>query len=69
MADIVDRANDLAEHALMRALADQARKQASQPSTGTCADCDEPIGAERMRAIPFAQRCICCQSVHEKETR
>ena len=69
MADIVDRANDLAEHALVRALADQARKQASRPSTGVCTDCDEAIGVERLQAMPFAERCICCQTVHEKETR
>ena len=32
---------------------------------GTCADCGGPIGAERLRALPFAERCRACQAATE----
>jgi RNA polymerase-binding protein DksA len=35
-------------------------------SYGTCADCGEDIGLQRLRAYPTALRCIKCQEVHEK---
>ncbi len=33
---------------------------------GTCIDCDEDIGFERLAAYPTAKRCIRCQHLHEK---
>jgi RNA polymerase-binding transcription factor DksA len=33
---------------------------------GTCVDCDEYIGYERLQAYPTAKRCLGCQSAHEK---
>lgn len=30
-----------------------------------CIDCDEPIGALRLKALPHAQRCIACQTLQE----
>ena len=34
-----------------------------------CADCDEPIAAERLKALPSAGRCIRCQIIVENATR
>ena len=33
---------------------------------GNCRDCGEPIGAARLDANPFADRCINCQTVRER---
>jgi DnaK suppressor protein len=33
---------------------------------GKCALCGEPIGEERLKAIPFARLCVSCQSDVEK---
>jgi RNA polymerase-binding transcription factor DksA len=32
---------------------------------GDCADCGEPIGLERLRVQPAAERCAHCQQAHE----
>ena len=72
MADEIDRANDLAEHALERALNAQRKRAATdlrQPTdlVGVCTDCGEPIDQARMHALPEACRCVGCQTAHEKE--
>lgn len=33
---------------------------------GICADCDEAIPVERLRAYPTAKRCLDCQRRHER---
>ncbi len=33
---------------------------------GECIDCHAPIGYERLKAFPTAQRCIVCQDAYEK---
>jgi RNA polymerase-binding transcription factor DksA len=33
---------------------------------GLCGECDAPIGFERLRAYPTAERCHDCQALHEK---
>jgi RNA polymerase-binding transcription factor DksA len=32
---------------------------------GTCAKCEEPIGRERLMAVPYASLCLDCQSSDE----
>lgn len=34
---------------------------------GSCSDCGDEIGYERLRAYPTARRCIACQQKHERE--
>jgi DnaK suppressor protein len=34
---------------------------------GICSDCGGPIGAARLRAVPFATRCRDCESERESE--
>jgi DnaK suppressor protein len=33
---------------------------------GVCADCDEPIAPRRLKALPFAARCVDCQAATER---
>ena len=33
---------------------------------GRCDDCDKPIPFERLRAEPWALRCIACETAHEQ---
>jgi len=44
-----------------------ARQRMAAGTYGTCTDCGEPIGYERLRAYPTAKRCIGCQSAHEEK--
>lgn len=34
---------------------------------GTCTDCGQPVGADRLNAYPTAKRCIGCQTQKEKK--
>jgi DnaK suppressor protein len=34
---------------------------------GNCTDCEEPISAKRLAAIPWASRCIQCQEVSDRD--
>ena len=36
---------------------------------GVCRDCDEAIGEGRLKVLPFATRCVACQSRLETERR
>lgn len=36
---------------------------------GICAECDGTIPADRLRALPFATRCLECEREHEAENR
>jgi RNA polymerase-binding protein DksA len=60
--DQADTSRDLAE---LRSL-DAARSRIDDGSYGTCIDCGQDIGFERLRANPGAERCINCQTQFEK---
>lgn len=36
---------------------------------GTCEDCGEPIAPKRLKALPFATRCVECQAATEPYRR
>ena len=46
-----------------------ALEQLGRQEYGICRDCEEFIGLERLRALPFAQRCAPCQTRTEREER
>ena len=64
MTDIIDRANDEAQ----RWLDEQIAKNHHAATDDTeCIDCDEPIGEKRKQAVPWAVRCIKCQTAYEEK--
>jgi RNA polymerase-binding transcription factor DksA len=81
MADIADRANELVEHeraeALARFHAEQVRceriAESMRPYDPTapriCADCQEEIELDRVKALPLTGRCAHCAAVAEAQLR
>ena len=64
MTDIIDRANDEAQ----RWLDEQIAKNHHAATDDTeCIDCDEPISEKRKQAVPWAVRCIKCQTALEEK--
>ena len=43
-----------------------ALKRLAELNFGDCIDCGDDIGFDRLMAYPTAQRCMHCQSLHEK---
>lgn len=70
--DIVDEANDWAQKFLERSLREQRRRSLDddeQIQIGDdviCIDCLGPIEEQRLKFLPRAVRCVCCQQVKEK---
>ena len=52
-------------HAQTLAKIDAALKRLAEGRYGNCADCGEPIAIERLRAVPFALRCVECEGARE----
>ena len=44
---------------------DEALRRLDEGTYGVCEDCEEPISPARLRALPFARRCIACQEQFE----
>src|SRR5215831_17000073 len=44
----------------------EALKRVDTGTYGICADCEEPIGEKRLKAIPWAKYCIRCQEMADK---
>src|SRR5690349_18870935 len=40
---------------------DEALRRLDEGTYGVCEDCESPISPARLRALPFARRCITCQ--------
>jgi len=69
-ADFAEQAADLADDEALEGVDDVLKAEArairlalariDNGSYGTCAKCGEPIGAERLAALPTATRCIRC---------
>ena len=53
------RLNSL-EHAQLR-MVEEALDRLDSGDYGTCANCEEPIPAKRLRALPWARYCVACQ--------
>ena len=66
--DAVDRAQELEISHRQRALREAKTKQQPQKHNPNeqCLDCEEPIEAARLKALPCALRCISCQSKLER---
>jgi len=66
MPDIVDRANELVMQRMDDAL---SRHHPHSPTVqhAFCIDCEQAIPKERLAKVPDAERCVECQTVHEKQ--
>jgi DnaK suppressor protein len=50
-------------------LIDQALADIDAGRYGVCVECEEPIAAKRLKALPFATRCVECQARSERLER
>ena len=50
-------------------LIDKALADIDAGRYGTCAECEEPIAPKRLKALPFASRCVECQTLTERVAR
>jgi RNA polymerase-binding protein DksA len=50
-------------------LIDRALEDIDAGRYGTCVECKEPIAAKRLKALPFATRCVECQAKSERLER
>lgn len=64
MSDIVDRANIEADAWTAERIR-QTTKHQMPNDIADCVDCGEPIGIERKNALPWAVRCVKCQTARE----
>lgn len=46
---------------------DSALKRITDKSFGTCVECEKPISAARLKAIPYAPTCLKCQEKLEAQ--
>lgn len=65
MTDIVDIANQQVQRDLDSALSQAYTAPAN--SIYDCVECDKPIGIQRKAAVPWATRCVDCQSHYERK--
>lgn len=45
---------------------DRALEKLGEASYGSCDDCGQQIGRERLEALPWATRCVICQAKHRR---
>lgn len=66
---VTERATNETIHRILEedsAQAERARERMARGGYGICEDCSQPIGPERLEALPEATRCIRCQSEWEQ---
>lgn len=62
--DTIDKANADYE----RWLSEKTKPKTPPPNDATlCVDCGELIGDKRKQAVPYAVRCVACQSEFERD--
>ena len=44
---------------------DEALRRLDEGTYGICEDCEASISPARLRALPFARRCVACQEQYE----
>ena len=65
-AEVVDALGNEAQHELR--LIARALDQIKNDSYGDCIDCGKPIPIARLRAHPYAERCIDCATLAESKS-
>lgn len=46
---------------------ESALRRMAEGTYGSCLDCGAEVAVERLKAYPTAERCINCQSLHDKQ--
>ena len=79
IGDIYDIASNERERELILTLGDRERERLHEVNVaierlnekgyGECEECGEPIGGERLRALPFTRVCVDCKAKFERESR
>lgn len=77
--DLLDAAIESSPHELALQMAavganevqciDRALKRIEEGTYGVCTECGELIGEARLRALPYAELCVKCQTESEKEEK
>jgi DnaK suppressor protein len=62
--EIEQSLGDNAEHLL--ASIDEALTRLDEGTYGSCVRCGEPVGDERLAALPYAAKCIECKRLEER---
>lgn len=60
---VLDRSRD------MRATVEEALRRLATGQYGLCVECGQHIALARLRALPFAVRCLACQEHFEQEAQ
>jgi phage/conjugal plasmid C-4 type zinc finger TraR family protein len=68
-ADTTQALSDKAVADAIDKIVHRAEEPESARSDGRCLDCGREIGAERLRALPSAVRCVRCQASWEQANR
>ena len=76
---LADMASDTSERELSTTLVsseqevlyqiDDALKRMDDGTFGICEQCSKPIAMSRLKAVPYASMCICCQRAKEQITK
>lgn len=74
-SDSKEMAKELEDSEVVDALGNEAREEIAKISAalvrldngryGTCSECSEPIGADRIKVYPYADECIECATFEE----
>ena len=51
------------EKSLLREV-EEALMRVQEGTYGICQECEEPISAKRLQALPWAKFCVSCQEIH-----
>lgn len=66
MADVIDLANDHAEHMLQLALNRATPARTVRASAQFCEDCGDAIPLLRQQTIDGCETCVSCQGIREQ---
>jgi DnaK suppressor protein len=48
-------------------LIEKALERLDTGEYGICANCEDPVGAKRLRAVPWAEYCLKCQEIADRD--
>ena len=67
--DDADRAQEDMERAMHKFQQQHSRRKHAQNMTSICAECGDPIEVSRLKAVPYATRCIECELFFQSQQK